>query len=177
MEARLGSASTLLWGIENLADERQPASQGEGAEWFGAVYTLRYAGAVYLLHAFHKKSKTGRETPRRDMELIEQHLRDAEQIAKGRARDTPWGWLCESETRSENVVVIVAQGGAEQVKFRPRTSRLFRLERSRRFYLSGKRPGIQRDASVAGNIRRRGARALLDVRTPRSISAETIRRA
>ena len=49
---------------------------------FRAVYTLRYAGAVYVLHAFQKKSKTGRETPRRDMELIKQRLREAEQIAK-----------------------------------------------------------------------------------------------
>jgi phage-related protein len=37
-----------------------------------------------VLHAFQKKSKTGRETPRRDMELIEQRLREAEHIAKGR---------------------------------------------------------------------------------------------
>ncbi len=51
---------------------------------FRAVYTLRYAGAVYVLHAFQKKSKTGRETPRRDMELIRQRLREAEQIAEER---------------------------------------------------------------------------------------------
>jgi len=51
---------------------------------FRAVYTLRLAEAVYVLHAFQKKSKTGRETPRRDKELIEQRLREAEQIAKGR---------------------------------------------------------------------------------------------
>lgn len=50
---------------------------------FRAVYTLKYAGAVYVLHAFQKKSKTGRETPRRDMELIRQRLRKAEQIARG----------------------------------------------------------------------------------------------
>jgi len=49
---------------------------------FRAVYTLRFAGAVYVLHAFQKKSKTGRETPRRDMELIKQRLREAEQISK-----------------------------------------------------------------------------------------------
>jgi phage-related protein len=49
---------------------------------FRAVYTLRYAGAVYVLHAFQKKSKTGRDTPRRDLELVKQRLRDAEQIAK-----------------------------------------------------------------------------------------------
>ena len=49
---------------------------------FRAVYTLRYAGAVYVLHAFQKKSKTGRETPRRDMGLIQQRLREAGQIAR-----------------------------------------------------------------------------------------------
>ena len=49
---------------------------------FRAVYTLRFAGTVYVLHAFQKKSKTGRETPRRDMELIKQRLREAEQIAR-----------------------------------------------------------------------------------------------
>ena len=49
---------------------------------FRAVYTLRYAGAVYVLHAYQKKSKTGRATPRRDLELIKQRLREAERIAK-----------------------------------------------------------------------------------------------
>ena len=49
---------------------------------FRAIYTLRFAGAVYVLHAFQKKSKTGRETPRRDIDLIKQRLREAEQIAK-----------------------------------------------------------------------------------------------
>ena len=54
---------------------------------FRAVYTVRFAGAVYVLHTFQKKSKTGRETPRRDLELIEQRLREAEEIAKGRSHE------------------------------------------------------------------------------------------
>ena len=49
---------------------------------FRAVYTVRYAEAVCVLHAFQKKSKTGRETPRHDMDLIKQRLREAEQMAK-----------------------------------------------------------------------------------------------
>jgi phage-related protein len=49
---------------------------------FRAVYTLKYADGVFMLHAFQKKSKTGRETPRRDIELIKQRLREAERIAK-----------------------------------------------------------------------------------------------
>jgi phage-related protein len=57
--------------------------KGFRGDTFRAVYTLRYAGAVYVLHAFQKKSKTGRETPHRDIELIKQRLREAEEIAKG----------------------------------------------------------------------------------------------
>jgi phage-related protein len=49
---------------------------------FRAVYTLKYADVVFMLHAFQKKSKTGRETLRRDIELIKQRLREAERIAK-----------------------------------------------------------------------------------------------
>ncbi len=54
---------------------------------FRAVYTLKYAGAVYVLHAFQKKSKTGRATPRRDMELIKQRLREAEHTARGECHE------------------------------------------------------------------------------------------
>ena len=61
-------------GVEIVKDFR--------VDTFRAVYTLRYAGAVYVLHAFQKKSKTGRATPHRDMELIRQRLREAEKIAK-----------------------------------------------------------------------------------------------
>jgi phage-related protein len=45
------------------------------------VYTLRLAGAVYVLHVFQKKSKIGRKTPKSDIELIKKRLREAERIA------------------------------------------------------------------------------------------------
>jgi phage-related protein len=51
---------------------------------FRAVYTLKFAGMIFVLHAFQKKSKSGRQTARRDIELIKQRLREAEQIARGR---------------------------------------------------------------------------------------------
>jgi len=53
------------------------------SDTFRAVYTLKYAGTVYVLHAFQKKSKSGRQTPRGEMELVKQRLREAEQIARG----------------------------------------------------------------------------------------------
>lgn len=51
---------------------------------YRAVYTLRYADAVYVLHAFQKKSKSGSETPRRDIEMVKRRLQEAEQVSKGR---------------------------------------------------------------------------------------------
>jgi phage-related protein len=40
------------------------------------VYTVRYADAVYILHAFQKKSRKGIATPNAEIELIEKRLKD-----------------------------------------------------------------------------------------------------
>jgi phage-related protein len=45
---------------------------------FRTVYTVRFAKAVYVLHAFKKKSKQGIKTPQSDIALIKRRLRDAE---------------------------------------------------------------------------------------------------
>jgi phage-related protein len=50
---------------------------------FRAVYTVRLAGAIYVLHAFQKKSKTGRATPKNELDLIEKRLKEAQRIARG----------------------------------------------------------------------------------------------
>lgn len=42
---------------------------------FRAVYTVRYAKAVYVLHCFQKKSSRGRETPQPDLDLIKLRLK------------------------------------------------------------------------------------------------------
>lgn len=46
---------------------------------FRAVYTVRFAGSVYVLHAFRKKSKQGVKTPAADLELIRRRLKSAEE--------------------------------------------------------------------------------------------------
>lgn len=45
---------------------------------YRAVYTVRFREAVYLLHAFQKKSKQGSKTPQAEMNLVEQRLKTAE---------------------------------------------------------------------------------------------------
>jgi phage-related protein len=49
---------------------------------YRAVYTVRFAGVLYVLHAFQKKSTSGIATPQRHIDLIRQRLRDAETIHK-----------------------------------------------------------------------------------------------
>jgi phage-related protein len=46
---------------------------------YRAVYTVRLAGRVYVLHAFQKKSKIGIETPKAEINLIKSRLKRAEE--------------------------------------------------------------------------------------------------
>jgi len=52
------------------------------SDTFRAVYTVRLAGRVYVLHCFQKKSAQGIKTRQRDIELIRSRLRTAEEIHK-----------------------------------------------------------------------------------------------
>jgi phage-related protein len=46
---------------------------------YRAVYTVKFAGWVYVLHCFQKKSKSGSATPKPDMDLINTRLKVAKQ--------------------------------------------------------------------------------------------------
>jgi phage-related protein len=61
--------------VEIVSDQR--------GDTFRTMYTVRFADAVYVLHAFQKKSKSGRETPKAEIELVEKRLREAERLSKG----------------------------------------------------------------------------------------------
>jgi phage-related protein len=50
---------------------------------YRAVYTVRFSTRIYVLHVFQKKSKRGIATPRRDLELIRDRLKQAERIHLG----------------------------------------------------------------------------------------------
>ena len=47
---------------------------------YRAVYTVKFTDAIYVLHAFQKKSKSGIATPRTEITLIRQRLADAERL-------------------------------------------------------------------------------------------------
>jgi len=49
---------------------------------YRAVYTVKFAGVVYMLHAFRKKSKKGGITPPGDMAVIKSRLKEASEHYK-----------------------------------------------------------------------------------------------
>jgi phage-related protein len=52
--------------------------ENHDGDTYRAVYTVRLAGYVYVLHAFQKKSKSGIKTPPADINLIKARLKRAE---------------------------------------------------------------------------------------------------
>ena len=51
--------------------------ESEAGSTYRAVYTVKIAGAVYVLHCFQKKSTSGISTPKPDMDLIRERLKVA----------------------------------------------------------------------------------------------------
>ncbi len=45
---------------------------------YRAVYTVKFARVVYVLHAFQKKSKKGIATPKEEIDLVKKRLKAAE---------------------------------------------------------------------------------------------------
>jgi phage-related protein len=58
----------------------------EDGDTYRVVYTVMLPDAVYVLHAFMKKSKTGSKTPKNDRILVDQRLRAAREISAERTR-------------------------------------------------------------------------------------------
>ncbi len=61
-----GSASTL-----ELVEDYQGSA-------FRAIYTVRFAKAIFVLHVFEKKSRRGIKTPKQEIDLIHRRLKLAE---------------------------------------------------------------------------------------------------
>ena len=52
----------------------------EASGAFRVIYVAHFEAAVYVLHAFQKKSKRGIATPNKDMNMIRQRLAEAERL-------------------------------------------------------------------------------------------------
>jgi phage-related protein len=52
--------------------------ENHDGDTYRCVYTVKLKSAIYVLHAFKKKSKRGSETPKHDIDLVRLRLREAE---------------------------------------------------------------------------------------------------
>lgn len=83
MRSGLRSAWASLAGsirVQNrgmVKDREYSKSSGTKGDTYRVVYTVKFEHAMYVLHAFQKKSPKGVKTTRTDIELISKRLRIA----------------------------------------------------------------------------------------------------
>lgn len=83
----------VQWGDtpENARSSEIPGTmklvEDDNGETYRVVYTTKLKTAVYILHAFQKKSKKGIATPNKDLDLIRNRMKRAGEIDKNREED------------------------------------------------------------------------------------------
>jgi|TARA_R100000049_G_C1952326_1_gene101215 phage-related protein len=100
-EAVIGDIGYAL-GLAQLGGKHPDAKpwKGEGAgvleiverfdgDTYRAVYTVRFAETVYVLHAFQKKSPSGIRTDKRDVDLVRERLKRAQADYEELTKDSP----------------------------------------------------------------------------------------
>jgi phage-related protein len=79
-EAQIGRKAAYAKPLKGFGDAGVlEIVEGFAGDTFRAVYTVRFAKAVYVLHAFQKKSKRGIATPKSELDLIDQRLKRAKE--------------------------------------------------------------------------------------------------
>ncbi len=64
--------------------------ENDDGNTYRAVFTVKFAGRIYVLHAFQKKSKQGSKTPQNHVELIHSRLARAAKIHQEWLKNTPY---------------------------------------------------------------------------------------
>lgn len=78
--AQLGGKSPIAKVLKGFGDASLlEIIEDDSGGTYRAVYTVRFAGVVYVLHAFQKKSKSAIKTTRADIALIKQRLNAAKE--------------------------------------------------------------------------------------------------
>lgn len=73
--AQLGEASVKTKPLHGLGAGVMEISAHDASGTYRAVYTVSIGDSIYVIHAFQKKSKSGIATPKSEMELIRQRLK------------------------------------------------------------------------------------------------------
>lgn len=77
--AQIGERAISAKPFKGLSGVVELVENHDG-DTYRAMYTARFGGVVYVLHAFQKKSKRGIKTPKQDVDLVRRRLREAEAL-------------------------------------------------------------------------------------------------
>jgi phage-related protein len=86
-EAQLGERPASAKPLKGFGSGVLEIRDNFDGDTYRAVYTVRFAGILYVLHVFQKKAVKGIATPQRHLDLIRQRLRDAEVIHRATKGD------------------------------------------------------------------------------------------
>jgi phage-related protein len=81
-QAQMGGKNVDAKPLTGIAAGALEVVSDHAGNTYRAVYTVRLKNAVYVLHAFQKKSKHGIATPKSTMELVNQRLQRAIEIER-----------------------------------------------------------------------------------------------
>jgi phage-related protein len=76
-QSQVGSKHASAKPLQGIGPGVMEVVSDYRGDTFRAVYFVKLAGRVYVLHAFQKKSKTGIATPKSETDLIKQRLKRA----------------------------------------------------------------------------------------------------
>lgn len=74
-EAQLGGEAIAVKALKGFGGRGVlEIIENSDGDTYRAVYTVRFAGVIYVLHAFQKKSKRGIATPKQEIALVQRRL-------------------------------------------------------------------------------------------------------
>jgi phage-related protein len=81
-QAQMGGKHIEAKPLKNVGAGVLEVVSDHRGDTFRTVYTVKLEKAVYVLHAFQKKSKKGIATPKQDVDLIKQRYKEAQELAE-----------------------------------------------------------------------------------------------
>jgi len=80
-QAQIGQQHETAKILRGYAEAVWQVRADDSSGTYRAVYVAQLGDAIYVLHAFQKKSKAGIATPKRELDLIRQRLNLARKLA------------------------------------------------------------------------------------------------
>lgn len=82
MTAQFGGTAANVKFFRNIGSGVFEITERYDKNAYRMIYAVQIGRAIYVLHVFQKKSKSGIATPKSDVDLIKRRYREAQELAK-----------------------------------------------------------------------------------------------